>query len=63
MTVDELRAAVQPGYHTNKRHWNTVVLDGPIPNDEVLDMIDHSYECVVAGLRRADRERRFALKE
>lgn len=62
----QLRAtypAVQPGYHTNKRHWNTVVLDGSIPSDEVLDMIDHSYECVLAGLRRADRERLSALKE
>jgi predicted DNA-binding protein (MmcQ/YjbR family) len=56
----ELRAqydAVQPGYHMNKKHWNTVVVDGSIPDDEILGMIDHSYERVVAGLGKADRER------
>src|SRR5437660_12035938 len=41
---------VQPGYHMNKRHWNTVVLDGVIPDGEVRKMIDHSYELVVAKL-------------
>ena len=44
-----------PGYHMNKRHWNTVVLDGSVPDDLVLDMIDDSYELVVKGLRKADR--------
>lgn len=56
----ELRAqydAVQPGYHMNKKHWNTVVIDGSIPDEDILRMIDHSYECVVEGLSRADRER------
>jgi predicted DNA-binding protein (MmcQ/YjbR family) len=42
--------AVTPGYHMNKKHWNTVVLDGSIPSGEVLKMIDHSYEQVVKGL-------------
>lgn len=42
--------AVTPGYHINKKHWNTVVLDGSIPVREVLKMIDHSYEQVVKGL-------------
>ena len=56
----ELRAqydSVQPGYHMNKKHWNTVVIDGSIPDEEVLEMIDHSYERVIAGLRKADRDR------
>lgn len=48
---------VTPGYHMNKRHWNTVMVDGSIPDDEVLEMIDHSYGLVVKGLRKADRER------
>ena len=38
--------SVQPGYHMNKKHWNTVILDGKIPTKEVLAMIDHSYELV-----------------
>jgi predicted DNA-binding protein (MmcQ/YjbR family) len=52
----DLRArydAVLPGYHMNKKHWNTVVIDGSIPDEEILGMIDHSLECVVAGLGKA----------
>jgi predicted DNA-binding protein (MmcQ/YjbR family) len=37
---------VTAGYHMNKKHWNTVVLDGVIPDREVNKMIDHSYELV-----------------
>lgn len=48
--------AVQPGYHLNKRHWNTVTSDGTIPDDEILEMIDHSYNLVVKGLKKADRQ-------
>lgn len=48
--------AVRPGYHMNKRHWNTVTLDGSIERAEVLALVDHSYELVVAGLPRAARE-------
>jgi predicted DNA-binding protein (MmcQ/YjbR family) len=54
----ELRAqheAVRPGYHQDKRHWNTVVLDGSIHGDELHDMIAHSYELVVSGLPRRQR--------
>ncbi|MGH3804172.1 MAG: MmcQ/YjbR family DNA-binding protein, partial [Pseudonocardiaceae bacterium] len=40
--------AVRPGYHQNKRHWNTVELDGSIEDDELREMIDHSYELVVS---------------
>ena len=47
--------AVQPGYHMNKEHWNTVTLDGSIPKDVVLNMIDDSYHLVVKGLKKADR--------
>lgn len=48
--------AVQPGYHMNKKHWNTVIIDGSIPQREILEMIDHSYDLVVKGLKKADRE-------
>lgn len=44
--------AVLPGYHMNKKHWNTLVLDGSIPEVEVLSMIDDSYRLVVASLPR-----------
>jgi predicted DNA-binding protein (MmcQ/YjbR family) len=56
----ELRAryaAVRPGYHQNKRHWNTIELDGTVEDDELRDLVDHSYELVVDGLTRAERAR------
>jgi predicted DNA-binding protein (MmcQ/YjbR family) len=56
----QLRAryqAIEPGYHANKRHWNTVTLDGSVPPDEVEEMILHSYELVLDGLPRKERER------
>ena len=48
---------VTAGYHMNKRHWNTVVLDGVIPQTELKKMIDHSYELVVQSLPKAKREK------
>jgi len=46
---------VRPGYHMNKKHWNTVVLDGVIPEREVRKMIDHSYDLVARSLPKAKR--------
>lgn len=48
--------AVQPGYHMNKRHWNTVHLDGSLPQSEIERMVDNSYRLVVKGLTRAERQ-------
>ena len=48
--------AVKPGYHLNKRHWNTVTLDGTVEDEVILEWLDGSYERVVAGLTRRDRE-------
>ena len=56
----ELRArytAVEPGYHANKRHWNSVHLDGSLDAEEIREMIEHSYTLVVAGLPRTARAR------
>lgn len=58
--ADLLRAqyeAVKPGYHLNKRHWNTVTVDGSVPVQELLDMIDQSYGLVVRSLTKAEREK------
>lgn len=49
----ELRAkydAVTPGYHTDKKHWITVYFDGSIPDSEILEWVDNSYDLVVAKL-------------
>jgi predicted DNA-binding protein (MmcQ/YjbR family) len=51
----ELYPAIIPGYHMNKRHWNTIVLDGSIADQDIFSMIDDSYELVVKGLPRAKR--------
>jgi predicted DNA-binding protein (MmcQ/YjbR family) len=40
--------AVIPGYHMNKKHWNTVCIDGSVPDKNIFEMIDHSYN-LVAG--------------
>ena len=47
---------VQPGYHMNKKHWNTVITDGRIPDREIKKMIDHSYELIIQGLSKKQRE-------
>ncbi len=47
--------AITAGYHLSKRHWNTIELDGSLPDGELLDLVDHSYDLVVAGLPRQAR--------
>ena len=54
----QLRAAhpaIVPGYHLNKRHWNTITLDGSLPDQMVSDLLADSYDLVVASLPRARR--------
>ncbi|HTK60839.1 MAG TPA: MmcQ/YjbR family DNA-binding protein [Pseudonocardia sp.] len=56
----QLRASypsITAGYHLNKRHWNTVEIDGSVPDQLLRDMVEDSYDLVVAGLPRAQRER------
>jgi predicted DNA-binding protein (MmcQ/YjbR family) len=48
-------AAVLPGYHLNKRHWNSVIIDGSVPDDAVRNMIEDSYDLVVSKLPRTRR--------
>ena len=52
----EAHAAVIPGYHLNKRHWNTVIIDGSLADEAVREMIEDSYDLVVSKLS-ADRRR------
>ncbi|GAB6929046.1 MmcQ/YjbR family DNA-binding protein [Paenibacillus sp. JCM 10914] len=49
----EQHDAVQPGYHLNKKHWNTVTIDGSLTESDLHDMIDHSYDLVVKSLPKA----------
>jgi predicted DNA-binding protein (MmcQ/YjbR family) len=55
----QLRAsyrAIRPGYHLNKRHWNTITLDGSLPDELVRDLIEDSYDLVVSALPKRVRE-------
>lgn len=63
MFLRDIYPAVRPGYHMNKTHWNTVTLDGTVPDEEVLAMIDDSYDLVVKGLTRAQRDMLLAGRE
>ena len=54
----QLRAshpAITPGYHLNKRHWNTITLDGSVPEEMVTDLLGDSYDLVVATLPKTRR--------
>jgi predicted DNA-binding protein (MmcQ/YjbR family) len=51
----ESHAAVSPGYHLNKRHWNTVTIDGSLPDEMIRDMVEDSYDLIVSKLPRARR--------
>lgn len=48
---------ITPGYHMHKKQWNSVLLDGSVPSTLVHSLVDDSYRLVVAGLKKADRER------
>jgi len=48
--------AVAPGYHLNKRHWNTITLDGSLPDQLVRDLIEDSYDLIVRALPKRTRE-------
>ncbi|MFJ3302230.1 MmcQ/YjbR family DNA-binding protein [Streptomyces sp. NPDC086549] len=54
---DEYEGLIAPGYHMNKRHWNTVTVDGELPDRLVRELVEDSYDLVVAGLPRAERLR------
>lgn len=45
-----------PGYHMNKRHWNTLILDGSLPSKLVRELIEHSYQLVIASLPARTRK-------
>ncbi|MCB1121884.1 MAG: MmcQ/YjbR family DNA-binding protein [Verrucomicrobiae bacterium] len=47
--------AIEPGYHMNKKHWNTLTLDGSLPGELVEDLVRHSYELVVSGMSKKDQ--------
>ncbi|MBB6214665.1 putative DNA-binding protein (MmcQ/YjbR family) [Anaerosolibacter carboniphilus] len=49
-------ASVTPGYHLNKKHWNTIIMNDSVPEDEIIWMIHHSHELVLKSLTKAERQ-------
>jgi predicted DNA-binding protein (MmcQ/YjbR family) len=59
LIAEELRlqyASITPGYHLNKRHWNTLVLDASLPQPLVKEQLENSYQLVKASLKKSIRE-------
>lgn len=64
--AEELREkydGIKPGYHMNKKHWNTVSMDGSVNDKLVFELIDHSYDLVVKSLPKKDQETLNAPKK
>ncbi|MCZ6703965.1 MAG: MmcQ/YjbR family DNA-binding protein [Ignavibacteria bacterium] len=55
--IRERYEAVQPGYHMNKKHWNTILVDGTLRNELIYRWIDDSYNLVMNGLRKTEKEK------
>lgn len=49
--------AIKPGYHMNKKHWNTVIIDGSISTKLIKEMIDDSYDLIVQSLPKKEKEK------
>lgn len=55
LELRELYPCVQPGYHMNKQLWNTIEIDGSLSDDFLQELIDHSYDLIVASLPKSKR--------
>jgi predicted DNA-binding protein (MmcQ/YjbR family) len=58
LELREEHAAIVPGYHMNKKHWNTLIMDGSLPTTLAKELIDHSYDLVSGGGRRRTGKKR-----
>jgi predicted DNA-binding protein (MmcQ/YjbR family) len=56
MELRDIFTEVIPAYHMNKKHWNSIILEGDLPDGEVHRQIDHSYGLVVKGLKKTIRD-------
>ena len=57
LDLRDVHDAITPGYHMNKRHWNTLKLDGTLRSPLVFELVRHSYDLVLASLPRGIREK------
>jgi predicted DNA-binding protein (MmcQ/YjbR family) len=52
----EIYESIIPGYHCNKKHWNTIIMDGSLSEDLINELIDHSYQLVYDKLKSSDKQ-------
>ena len=52
----EKHDGIRPGYHMNKKHWNSVYMDGSVSDGQILELVDHSYDLIVKSLSKKDQE-------
>ena len=57
LELREQYSAIKPGWHLNKKHWNTIEIDNSIDDKMLKDLIDHSYDLVVSKLPKKDKEK------
>lgn len=62
MALRDIFENVIPGYHMSKVHWNTVIMQGDVPDGEVKRMIDNSYDLIVASLPKYKQRELGAIK-
>ena len=55
ITLREEHEDIQPGYHMNKKHWNTINIEGTLSDAYVMKLIDHSYDLVISALSSKDK--------
>ncbi len=56
LELREEYSCVLPGYHMNKKHWNTIVVDGSVPSKKLKEWIDHSYQLVINSLPKKKKD-------
>jgi predicted DNA-binding protein (MmcQ/YjbR family) len=49
--------SILPGYHMNMKHWNTVIIDGAVPDKEILVLLEQSYQLVCSKMTKREREK------
>jgi predicted DNA-binding protein (MmcQ/YjbR family) len=57
LELRERYPAIRPGYHMNKKHWNTLYIDGSLSRGLITELIDHSYDMVVCGMSKKLRDK------
>jgi predicted DNA-binding protein (MmcQ/YjbR family) len=56
LALRDIFPAITPGYHMDKKHWNSVYFDGSVPEGEVMRLIDNSYKLVVSKMSKTDQQ-------